>query len=76
MRTAGSVRHTRVHTTVITVAADGQVTDDTMTNAERLVKARCILGAPKDWQRLRRWAHPLGSTHHGGVTSRQPSSPN
>ena len=96
----------QVLTKVITVAADGQVTDaqvaaylakyatksteitghvsnrlteDTIgvyadpdgTHAERLVEACWMLGQPRDWRRLRRWAHMLGFGGHFLTKSRR-----
>ncbi|MEV0570582.1 replication initiator [Dactylosporangium sp. NPDC050588] len=94
-----------VYTKVITVAADGEVTDgmvaaylakyatkateitghnsgrltDTTvdlyadpdgSHVERLVDACWTLGTPRDWRRLRRWAHMLGFGGHFLTKSR------
>jgi hypothetical protein len=40
-------------------------------HTERLVEACWILGAPKDWQGLRRWAHMLGFGGHFLTKSRR-----
>jgi hypothetical protein len=39
-------------------------------HTERLVEACWILGAPKDWRRLRRWAHMFGFGGHFFTKSR------
>ena len=95
----------QVLTKVITVAADGEVTDGMVAaylakyatkstevtghvsrrltdetvnvyadpdgnHVERLVEACWVLGAPRDWRRLRRWAHMLGFGGHFLTKSR------
>jgi Replication initiator protein, pSAM2 len=96
----------QILTKIITVAAEGQVTDaqvaaylakyatksteitghvatrltdDTIriyadpdgSHTERLVEACWILGRPKEWRRLRRWAHMLGFGGHFLTKSRR-----
>jgi hypothetical protein len=95
----------QVHTKVITVAAEGEVTDGMVaaylakyatkstevtghvsgritdatidvyadpdgTHTERLVEACWVLGSPKAWRMLRRWAHMLGFGGHFLTKSR------
>ncbi|WP_203905884.1 replication initiator, partial [Virgisporangium aliadipatigenens] len=95
----------QVLTRIVTVAADGEVTDGMVaaylakystkstevtghvsrrltdesvdlyadpdgTHTERLIEACWILGQPKDWRRLRRWAHMLGFGGHFLTKSR------
>jgi hypothetical protein len=95
----------QVHTKVITVAAEGEVTDGMVaaylakyatkstevtghvsgrltdaninvyadpdgTHTERLVEACWVLGSPKAWRGLRRWAHMLGFGGHFLTKSR------
>ncbi|WP_435209395.1 replication initiator [Micromonospora sp. bgisy143] len=45
--------------------------DPTGTHTERLVDACWTLGTPRDWRRLRRWAHMLGFGGHFLTKSRR-----
>ena len=64
--------------TEITGHVSGRLTDDTIgvyadpdgSHTERLVEACWILGAPRGWRRLRRWAHMLGFGGHFLTKSR------
>jgi hypothetical protein len=65
--------------TEVTGHASNRLTDDTVnafadpdgTHVERLVEACWILGRPRPWRRLRRWAHMLGFGGHFLTKSRR-----
>jgi hypothetical protein len=65
--------------TEVTGHASNRLTDDTVniyadpdgTHTERLIEACWILGHPKAWRRLRRWAHMLGFGGHFLTKSRR-----
>jgi hypothetical protein len=64
--------------TEVTGHVSGRITDATVNlyadpdgnHTERLVEACWILGGPKDWRRLRRWAHMFGFGGHFFTKSR------
>ena len=64
--------------TEVTGHTSARLTDETVnlyadgdgTHTERLVEACWQLGAPRDWRRLRRWAHMLGFGGHFLTKSR------
>jgi hypothetical protein len=65
--------------TEITGHTSNRLTEDTIavfadpdgTHPERLVEACWMLGRPRDWRRLRRWAHMLGFGGHFLTKSRR-----
>ncbi|WP_432417544.1 replication initiator [Actinoplanes solisilvae] len=65
--------------TEVTGHASTRLTDETVnvyadpdgTHTERLVEACWILGRPREWRRLRRWAHMLGFGGHFLTKSRR-----
>ena len=65
--------------TEVTGHASARLTDDTVhvcadpdgSHTERLVDACWILGQPREWRRLRRWAHMLGFGGHFLTKSRR-----
>jgi hypothetical protein len=65
--------------TEVTGHASARLTDDTVnlyadgdgTHTERLIEACWQLGQPREWRRLRRWAHMLGFGGHFLTKSRR-----
>ncbi|MEU1761365.1 replication initiator [Micromonospora sp. NPDC005652] len=65
--------------TEVTGHASNRLTGDTVdiyadpagSHAERLIDACWMLGTPRDWRRLRRWAHMLGFGGHFLTKSRR-----